>query len=93
MILPDSSWIYPNMISAYTFTPGGTPKPLVLPLEPSKQQPLPLDRALPKPFTHQYDASDKVLSPSESTRGRGDHNEETENLTASTARRLFKGES
>ena len=32
-------------------------------------------------------------SPLESTHGRGNHDKETENLTASTARRIFKGKS
>ena len=91
MIPPDSSWIYPNRMSASTFTQGGTPKPSVLTLGASKQQPLPLDRSSPKPFPCQEGASDKLPSPLESTHGRGDCDEETENLTASMARRLFKG--
>ena len=74
-----------------TFTQGGTPKPSNLPLGPFKQQPLPLDRASPTPFLHQYGASDQVPFPSKLTNGRVNHNEETENLTASTARRIFKG--
>ena len=37
--------------------------------------------------------SDKVPSPSESTHGRGNHGKETENMTESTARRIFKGKS
>ena len=73
-----------------TFTQGGTPKPLVLPLGPSKQKPLPLDRASPTPFPCQGGASDKVPSPSELTHVRGNPDEETENLTASTVWRLFK---
>ena len=60
---------------------------------PSKQQPLPLDRALSTPFPHQDGASEEVPSPSESTYGRGNNDKEKENLTASTARRLFKGKS
>ena len=78
-------------MSVSTLTQGGTPEPSVSPLGPSKQQPLPLDRALPTLFTYQDGASDGVPRPSESTNGRGNHNKETENLTASTARRLFKG--
>ena len=78
-------------MSVSTLTQGGTPEPSVSPLGPSKQQPLPLDRALPTLFTYQDGASDGVPPPSESTHGRGNHNKETENLTASTARRLFKG--
>ena len=35
--------------------------------------------------------SDKVTPPLESMHGRGNHNEETDNLTESLARRLFKG--
>ena len=93
MIPPYSSCISPKRMSVSTFTQGGTPKPLVLPLGPSKQQPLPLDRASPTPFNHQDGASDKVPSPSESTDGRGNHDAETENLTASTVWRLFKGKS
>ena len=33
----------------------------------------------------------KVPSPSELTYGRGNHDEEAETLTASTARRIFEG--
>ena len=80
-------------MSASTFTQGGTPKPSVLSLGTSKQQPLQLDRALQKPFNRKDGASDEVLSPLESTHGRGYNDEETDNLTASTARRLFKGKS
>ena len=91
MIHPASSWISPKRMSVSNFTQGGTPKTLVLPLGPSKQQPLPLYRAFPAPFPHQDGASDKVPSPSESTHGRGNNDKETENLKSSTARRLFKG--
>ena len=91
MIPPSSSWISPNRMSVSTFTQGRKLKRLFLPLGTSKQQPLPLDRALPTLFTYQDGASDGVPRPSESTNGRGNHNKETENLTASTARRLFKG--
>ena len=64
---------------------------MVSPLGPYKQKPLPLDRALPTPFPHQDSASDEVPSPLESTHDRDNHEDETENLTDSTARRLFKG--
>ena len=90
-IPPDSSWISPKRMSVSTFTQGGTPKPSVSPLVPSKQQPLPFDRASPTLFPHQDGASDKVLPPSQLMHGRGNNYEETENLTAYTARRLFKG--
>ena len=80
-------------MSVSTFTQDGTPKPSVSPLGPYKQQPLTLDRASPTPFPHQDGESDKVPSPSESMHSRGDHDEETENLTSYTARRLFKGTS
>ena len=45
------------------------------------------------PFPCQDSVSDKFPSSSESTHGRSNHDKETENLTASTARRPFKGES
>ena len=93
MIPPASSWISPKRISASTFTQGGTPKPLVFPLGTSKHQPLPLDRASQTPFPHRDGASEKVPPPSESTHSRVNHNKETDNLTAPTARILFKGES
>ena len=63
MIPLASSWISPNRMLVSTFTQGGTPKPSVLPLEPSKQQPLPLDKASPKPFPHQDGVSEKVTFP------------------------------
>ena len=63
MIPPASSYIYSKGMSVSTFTKGGTPKPLVLPLGLSKQQPLPLDRASLTPFPHQDGASDKVPPP------------------------------
>ena len=91
MIPPDSSWISPKRISVSTFTRGGTPKPSVSPLGPSKQQQLPLNWVSLTPYPHQDSASEEVPSPSESTHGRGNNDDETENLTASTARRLFKG--
>ena len=93
MIPPASSWISPKIMSVSTFNQGGTPKPLVLTLGSSKQQPLPLDRSLPTPFPHQDGASDKAPPPSDSKHGRVDQDEETENLTASTARIIFKGKS
>ena len=92
MIPPDSSWISPKRISVSTFSEGRTSKPLVLPLGPSKQQPLPLDRVSLTPFTCQDGVSDKVPSPLESTHVRVDNDKETENLTASTAQSLFKEE-
>ena len=88
-----SSWITPKRMSISNFTQVGTPKPLVSPLRTSKQQLLPLARASPAPFPHQDCASDEVTSLSESTHSRGNHNKETDNLTASTSRRLFKWES
>ena len=90
MIPPDSSWISPDRMLAYTFTQVGTPKTSVLPLGPSKQQPLQLDRASPTSFPHQDGASDEVTYPSELTHSRVNHDKETENLTSSTVRRLFK---
>ena len=91
MIPPSSSFISPKRMSVSTFTQCGTPKPLVLPLRPYKQQPLPLERASPTPFPHQDGVSDEVPSSSESTHGRGNHDKETDNLKISTAQRLFKG--
>ena len=85
MIPPASSWIYPKRMSVSTFTKGGKPKTLVSTLGPSKQQPLPLDRASLMPFTHQEGESDKVPPPSDLTHGRRNNDKETENLTASTA--------
>ena len=73
-----------------TFNQGGTPKPLVLLLGMSKQQPLPLDRASPTPFPHQDGASEEVPFPLDLTHDRSNHDEETENLTAFTAWSLFK---
>ena len=93
MIPPYSSCISPTRMSVSTFTQGGTPKPLVLTLGMSKQQPLSLYRESPMPFTYQDGASDDVNPPSESMHGRGNHGKETENLTASTARKLFKAKS
>ena len=90
MIPPDSSWISPKRMPVSTFTQGRTQKPSVSPLGPSNQQPLTLDRALSTTFTHQDGESDKFPSPLESTHGRGNHDEETENLTASMVRRLLK---
>ena len=63
MIPTASSWISPNRMLVSTFAQGGTPKPLVLSLEPSKQQPLPLDKASSNPFPHQDGVSDKVTFP------------------------------
>ena len=91
MIPPASSRIYLKRMSVSTFTQGWTPKPSVFPLGSSEQQPLPLDRASPTSFTHQDSASDEVPPPLVSKNGRGNHDEETDNLTASTARRLLKG--
>ena len=73
MIPPDSSWISSKRVLVSTFTQCWTPKPSVLPLGTSKQQPLPLDRASPTPFPCQLGASEKVTSPSESMHGRGNH--------------------
>ena len=47
MIPLASSWISQNRMLVSTFTKGRTPKPLVLPLCTSKQQPSPLDRSSP----------------------------------------------
>ena len=91
MIPPASSWISPKSMLVYTFTQVRTPKTLFSPLGPSKQQPLPLDRASLTPFPHQEGASDKVPYPSESTHNRVDHDKETDNLIASTAWRISKG--
>ena len=93
MIPPSSSLISPNSMSVSTFTQGGTPKPSIFPLGTSKHQPLPIYRKLSTPFPHQYSASDEVPSPSDSTHGRRNIDKETENMTSSTARRLFKGKS
>ena len=51
------------------------------------------DKALSTPFTYQDGMSDKVPSPLESTHSKGNHDKETDNLTVSTARRIFKGKS
>ena len=58
MIPPCLSWISPKRMSVSTFTQVRTPKPSVSSLGPSKQQALPLDRALSMPFSHQDGASD-----------------------------------
>ena len=91
MIPPALSWISPKRMSVCTFAQGRTPKPSFSPLDTSKQQPLPLDRVSPTPFLCQDGASEKVSPSPESTHGRVNHDEETENMTASTAQRIFKG--
>ena len=63
MISTASSWISTKRILASTLTQGGTSKPLVLPLGPSKSKPLPLDRASTTPFPHQGGALDEVPPP------------------------------
>ena len=90
MITPASSLISQKRMAVSNFTQGGTPKSSVLPLGTSKNQPLPLVRASPIPFTHQDGESEKVLSLLDSTHVRGNNDKETENLTSSTARRIFK---
>ena len=91
MITPASLWISSKRMLVSAFTQGGKPKPLVSPLGTSKQKLLPLERASPTLFIHQDCESDKVPSSLESTNGRGNQDKETDNLTAYTARRIFKG--